>query len=341
MTKVYAYRNDYTVRINSASGGAFSAIVNSWIANNIAKGISQRKMIIYGAAFDEGFDVKHIGCNVDTWSKLRGSKYIPSDISGIFELIEQDLNNNCKILFSGTPCQIEALNKKIEKNNWNRRSFLLVDVICHGVPEKEIWSEYKKYIEDKYGGSITKYSFRYKKTYSSEPIVYAEFSNGKIVRDSMLLRSYMDLYFTYLPLKKACYICPFSNMNRVSDITIGDFWGAKNIFKNVKNTKELSQVIINTDYGEIIFGEMQRNKLNFCLECKTKEYLKYQHNLVSPTPRPLNVEEFWHYFKNNGYEASIYKYIGAGMIFKLKFKFKRVLSYLGIKKIFKEFLKKI
>lgn len=339
MAKVYAYQNNLTSRLNSASGGAFSALVNAWITECNFMGIPNEKLSVYGAAFDDAFEVRHIRCNISDWDKLRGSKYVPSDFAGIFDLIENDLNSGCNVLFSGTPCQVAAVKKHIENKNWERNRFFLIDIICHGTPERAIWDDYKKYIESTYGGKLTKYSFRYKGTHSAEPIVYAEFSNGRIVKDSKELRSYMDLYFTYLPLKSCCYKCPFSDMNRVSDITIGDFWGAEVIFKGLNIKKGISQVIVNSDLGNKIFSGIGNCDGEMCIECKSNEFLKYQHNLVSPTQRPSDVDEFWRYYKDNGYEAAIHKYVGSGKAYAIKFAVKRILSYLGVKQKLKRIIK--
>lgn len=339
MAKVYAYQNNLASRINSASGGAFSALVNSWIAYNNKVGIEDSRLAIYGAAYDDNFQVHHMRCDTTNWDSLKGSKYTVSNFAGVFELIDKDVHEGHNILFSGTPCQVASLKKYIERKNWNRDSFFLVDIVCHGTPEGKIWIDYKKYIERIYGGSLIKYNFRYKNTHSIEPIVYAEFSNGKIVKDTKELRSYLDLYFTYLPLRNCCYNCQFSNMNRVSDITIGDFWGADIIFKKINTYKGISQIIVNTDYGNEVFIGLSSYEKETLMECNSNEFLKYQHNLVSPTPMPLNVEEFRKYYDENGYEVCIHKYVGEGKKYAITFALKRFVSYLGIKQYIKRIIR--
>ena len=75
------------------------------------------------------------------------------------------------------------------------------------------------------------------------------------------------------------------------------------------------------------------------MECNSNEFLKYQHNLVSPTPMPLNVEEFRKYYDENGYEVCIHKYVGEGKRYAIIFALKRFVSYLGIKQYIKRIIR--
>lgn len=341
MPRVFAFQNDIETILKSASGGAFSAIVDAWVKLNYQQGLNESQLSIYGASYDSDLNVKHIKCTVDNWHSLRGSKYTVSDISNLWMQIDEDAFKQRQILFSGTPCQVAAVKKYIEKKGYDRCKFLLIDIICHGTPEKKVWEDYIKHIEKTYGGKLINYSFRYKVKYSSEPIVYAEFSNGKKVKDSMVLRSFIDLFFTYLPLRKCCYTCKFSNMNRVSDITIGDFWGADEIFDNINIHNGISQIIVNTSVGMQIIDSIKNPKTVLLVECFDKSFLNYQHNLVSPTEKPANVHQFWEYYNSHGYADTIGKFLGSGSIYKIKFCIKRILAYTGLREIIKKHIKKI
>lgn len=90
-------KND-EIRQNSTSGGAFSAI---------AKNILDKNGIVFGAAFDKNFEVKHISISdVKSLSKIRGSKYVQSEIGYTFRTIKKLLDENRYVLFSGTPWQV-------------------------------------------------------------------------------------------------------------------------------------------------------------------------------------------------------------------------------------------
>ena len=69
-------KDDY-IRLKSSSGGIFTAI---------AKVILQDNGAVFGAAFDENFQVKHICIeNDDDLYKLRGSKYVQSNINTTYK----------------------------------------------------------------------------------------------------------------------------------------------------------------------------------------------------------------------------------------------------------------
>lgn len=112
---------------HSTSGGAFTAI-----AENVLK----QEGIVYGCSMEEGFQVRHIRVTeVAGLEKLRGSKYVQSDTGETFKLAEQDLKAGRRVLFSGTPCQIEGFKRFLGKAYEN---LLTIDIVCHGVGSQVI-----------------------------------------------------------------------------------------------------------------------------------------------------------------------------------------------------------
>lgn len=74
---VYAVKNkDEQCRLTSSSGGIFPALAQSVIDKN---------GVVYGVAFDENFNVKHMkGETEEEILKFKGSKYVQSDLGNIF-----------------------------------------------------------------------------------------------------------------------------------------------------------------------------------------------------------------------------------------------------------------
>ena len=142
--------NDETIRSHSSSGGIFSLLAS----NVIDKG-----GIVYGAALtDNNKRVKHIGIeHRDELAKLRGSKYVQSDIGDSYKKIKQDVENGRFVLFSGTPCQIQGLNSYLGREYKN---LITIEVICHGVPAPAIYRMYIDKMAQKLAGNITKVVFR-------------------------------------------------------------------------------------------------------------------------------------------------------------------------------------
>ena len=70
---------------------------------------------------------------------MQGSKYVQSSLGNIFKDVQKKLKNDIFVLFSGTPCQVDALKSYLRKDYPN---LLTVDIICHGVPSPKVWRMY-------------------------------------------------------------------------------------------------------------------------------------------------------------------------------------------------------
>jgi coenzyme F420-reducing hydrogenase beta subunit len=148
--RVYAAKNkDEAVRLESSSGGIFTVL---------AEKIIDRKGVVFGARFNEDWEVIH--SYVETKEKLsvfRGSKYVQSRIGESYKQAEEFLKAGRFVLFSGTPCQIAGLKLFLKKEYEN---LVTVDLICHGVPSPGVWRKYlDEFIEYQYniknvGGGI-------------------------------------------------------------------------------------------------------------------------------------------------------------------------------------------
>lgn len=96
---------------------------------------------MYGAAYDENFNVMHIGVDtLEGLKKIRGSKYVQSNTLDTYNNVKKDLQEGKQVLYSGTACQIAGLNKFLEKNYKN---LLTVDIVCHGVPSQKLFKNTK------------------------------------------------------------------------------------------------------------------------------------------------------------------------------------------------------
>ena len=137
--KAFAVINqDETIRLQSSSGGVFTAI---------ARQVLGKGGIVFGARYDEKFEVVHGWTEDEAGLKdFRGSKYTQSNLKDSFRACRNFLRAGRLVLFSGTPCQIAGLQAFLRKPFEN---LILVDFICHGVPSPRLWQEYKKFHEKK------------------------------------------------------------------------------------------------------------------------------------------------------------------------------------------------
>lgn len=282
---------DLEARKSSSSGGAFTAL-SDYILNCSG--------IVYGAAFDEKFNVIHKRAeNQMQRDELKKSKYVQSDLKNIFKDIKQDLESGKTVLFTGTPCQVDGLKRYLY--NVDITNLYTCDLICHGVPSPKVYKDYLNYITNNGKKEIKKFDFRDKKYGWGSCYETYEYSNNKKNTDL----KYREIFYSDFALRTSCYECNYSNLNRVSDITIGDFWGIEKKNINFKDTYGVSLIIINSQKGKELF-----EKIKSCIEyIKVDINDSLQHNLVKPTEKPKEREEFWKFYLENNFEKVLKKYV--------------------------------
>ena len=207
-------------------------------------------------------------------------------------------------------------NKEIDDTNLIR-----IDIICHGTPKPEIWSDYVQWLEMKNKSKLIDFSFRYKgckKTYSS----YAKFENGKEKINSFDIKMFNRLFLRRLILTEKCFKCEFAKIERITDITLGDFWGIEKIMPDFSKDNGVSEILVNTAKGKYIIESIKKfNRKNADIrleQCLTNEYIKYQNNLNQPTEKPVDYDNFKIEYKNNGIEFVMKKYAGYTLKGKIK-----------------------
>lgn len=147
----YALRcNDKNELGKSQSGGAFYLF---------SEEILRIGGIVYGAGYDNCFRVQHVRAETsEVRDSMRGSKYVQSNLDGIFKQIKTELRKKKVVLFSGTPCQVAGLRSFIGKRF--AENLFTIDLICHGVSSPIFWEEYLKMIEKRIGKKLTKVKMR-------------------------------------------------------------------------------------------------------------------------------------------------------------------------------------
>lgn len=248
--KVLAVKNrDEEERMASSSGGVFIAL---------AKNIINHGGVVFGAVFDEKWEVKHIYTEtIEGIKPMMGSKYLQSRIENTFLEAELFLKQGRKVMFTGTPCQIVGLKKYLRKEYSN---LLAVDLLCHGVPSPGIWRKYLNDFKAKYRFNISDIEFRNKalngwKNYS---FVVKGIADSNKMQYSCIHRdnSYMRGFLSNLYLRPSCYQCQFKNGVSHSDITIADYWGINIVMPEFDDDKGIGLVLLNSQKGKSIFSEL-------------------------------------------------------------------------------------
>jgi coenzyme F420-reducing hydrogenase beta subunit len=321
---VYAAKHkDDNVRMNSSSGGMFTAISDYILDIN---------GVIYGAAFDENFVVRHQKAETtEERNKFRGSKYVQSNLIGIFEDIKNELKKGETVLFTGTPCQNAGLHSYLNKSYDN---LYLCDIVCHGTPSPLLWKEYVGVLEKGVKSRLVQYSFRYKEVGWRGYNVYTLFDNGKSKLNNSDVMTYANIFSSDLALRPACHNCKFCNFSRQSDITIGDFWGIEKSMPDFDDNIGVSLVLINSLKGQELFNNISKNLHR--RESNTRDCL--QHNLHTPSQPSPRRDEFWQDYKDKGFEYVLKKYAGYGFVGQSKKAAVKVLNKLGLLHVAKRML---
>lgn len=250
-----AFSNDESMRMDSSSGGIFS---------ELAKVILAKDGVVYGAAYNEVFEVEHICIEcVSDLDKVRGAKYAESNLGNTFKDILLKVKQGRYVLFSGTPCQVAGLKSFMKKDYPN---LFCVDFVCHGVPSPIAWKAYVEHRlkEDASGDTIRDINMRAKHTgwsrYQYSHLFQYESGKECSITNSQSL--FMKLFVGDYISRPSCENCKFKGYSRVSDITLGDFWGIWDIDPEMDDNKGTSVVLVQSDKGKILWNEIE-NKIRF------------------------------------------------------------------------------
>lgn len=294
---VFAFKAEDELRAKSASGGAFAAL---------AKSVLDDGGICYGAVRNKDFGVCHIRCDsIDSLALLQGTKYVQSDMSGCFESIKNDLQNGKTVLFSGTPCQVDSLKKYIKVKRINDEKLYLCDIICHGIPSPAVFKDFVVWLENYYKSNVASYEFRSKKISWRGSSCYVTLSDGRELKNDRFASSFMNVYYSGRITRESCYECKYTSIERVSDITVSDFWGLENALPEFEDSLGVSMVMVNTDKGQRLFGKTEGQKE------KADVLSAKQPQLYKPCDKPADREQSKKIYTGQGVYPLIKKYGGV------------------------------
>lgn len=302
---VYGMKHkDEEVRRASRSGGVFTAITDV---------VLEQGGVVYGAAAVSPYEVKHIrATSKEDRNLMRGSKYVESNLIGIYSQLESDLLEcaDKPILFSGSPCQCAAVASVFKQAKYS--NLILCDFICHGVPSSKLHKDYLTWIERKYRKPVEKFEFRDKEKFPWESHVERIELGGKRIYS----RRYTNLFYANQCLRPSCFSCRYTTILRVSDFSIADFWGCDKINPEFNDHKGISVVIVRGEKASILFSKA-KNQME-CIEVEPHSLPHY--SLHHPTTCPKNRQIFWDDYKHRGFEYISKKYGGYDFLRRIKAK---------------------
>ncbi len=287
-------------RKRSRSGGFFYIL---------AKWIIEQGGVVYGCILDDDNYVKHIrATDLEGCMKMQGSKYVESDIDGIYKQVKKDIAENKKVLFSGTGCQVSGLYGFLQ-NDKDNSNLYTVDIVCHGVCSPTLLKEYVNFWETKKKGRITDFNFRDKVEFGWEVSIESFVINGR----KYSRKEYNRLFYCHNAMRPSCANCVFANVTRVADFTLADFWGVDKYYPELNDHKGISSIFVNNDRALDTFMKLT-DGMHYG---QVNEESIMQPNLTRPTPE-RDKEAFWQLYEKEGFVALMKKYAGYDLPRRIK-----------------------
>ena len=319
--KAFAAISKDTKDLMSSSSGAASSV----IANHILAGGG----VVYGCVQENYCDIAHrrIDSQTDAY-KIKGSKYVQSNIGLIYREVKKDLANGNKVLFTGTPCQIAGLRNYLRKDYEN---LYLVDLVCHGVPSQKLLRDdvektiYENNIAQKDVIAVFRKTIKNKSTYC---LNLHDKKNNEIPLPKkyteLLKNNYITAFMSEITLRENCFSCPFAQGNRCSDITIADFWGLPQC--SIPQNNGVSLMLATTQKGLSLISEITSEV--HIEERPVEEAIKGNGRLQKTNSMPLNKKAFEEDYAINpqeAYKAHLSKYNRTYVANKRKARIKQII----------------
>lgn len=234
----------------SSSGGAFSLLADS---------VLQQGGVVFGARYNYDKEcLEHCSTEHCSIGELRKSKYIESFVGDTFKEVEKYLRDGKKVMYCGTPCQIEGLYHFVQMKKLNISNILLVRFVCHGVPSNKFFTEYKHYEEQKHRSKMTHFDFRPKTRGWKSADWLMRFENGKEDKGPSLHYYYYYYFACNYLLRRSCYSCR-RVFHEIADLTIADFWAINKYQPDNKDQEGISLCLVHTNKGEAAIGAVKEH----------------------------------------------------------------------------------
>lgn len=321
LISVAAVNSSADIISKSSSGGVFSAI---------AQHIIERGGVIYGVEFYYNVKARHTRIeDVSDLSKVRGSKYIPSDnVCDAYKSVKADLLKGLTVLFSGTPCHIAGLKNFLQKDY---DQLLCVEVVCHGLPSILAYEEYLRSLELRECSKIQSINFRDKSEGWQHNKVTITFENGRVISGTGKSNPFMRGYIANLYIRESCTDCRFKSLKSGADLTLGDMWGLESVIPDYPAGNGVSMLFANTSKGLDLLKACS-DYLSDIKEFKFEDILPHnscvEKSVVSHTKSSL----FYQQLGKKSFEHQINELLKPSVSIRLKQLYKRMRILLSVLK---------
>lgn len=269
-----AWSTDEDMLKHSASGAIFAQVAKNML--------EEGNTYAYGASLLDDNTVKHIEISsVRDLYLLQNSKYQQSITIGIFAKVKKRLKERKRVLFSGVPCQVAALLSFLNYDERLMELLYTIEIVCHGIPCNDLHRTALRFNGQK---KIVSYRTKGENGWMfgcNNRVTYEDFQGNRMTTESFVKDSLYRSYLSFAFIRPNCYSCHYANIRRVSDLTIGDYWGVEksSMVVDSVNKNGVSLVLPNTEKGLL----MMKGKQLYVLHTLWRDILPYNQNLFMPT----------------------------------------------------------
>ena len=245
--KAYAVRNTDAEEVRTSRSGA--------VIMALCHEIVERGGVCFGCELTPKLVAVHkMEDTYDGCKRFKGSKYVQSDMGSCFVECAKQLQAEKWVLFSGTGCQVHGLLRYLDIRKIPRDKLIAVDIVCHGVPSPGVWSNYLTVYQNKINSKIEEVDFRDKQING-----WREHIEKYVTIDGATFhnKQWTEIFYRHVLFREACYNCPYTTTERLSDFTIADYWGVDKNAPEFDDNKGCSLVITHTKKAEAFLNEMQ------------------------------------------------------------------------------------
>ncbi len=241
----YAFWASDEIRKISSSGGVFTVA---------AEYILDKGGYVAGTIYNEDYSVKHtiISNRNDLW-KMRGSKYMQSNVGNIYREVKTLLDGGNLVLFTGLPCHVAALYSCLGNKKYD--NLYTIDLVCHGITSQKVFDKFHKDVLD--GKKITDLQFKAKEPWGWHAGTNAKFEDGTKYSVPLEKCPYFIAYLKCISKNTTCGECQFNKLPRQADFSIGDFWGINKYNPAFNDQKGTSEILVNSEQGAKLLEEIK------------------------------------------------------------------------------------
>ena len=234
------------------------------------------------------------------------SKYVQGRVEGAFKSVIKDLKDGRRVFFTGTPCQIAAVLSFVP--DILKENLITISFVCGGVASVQNLYDQLDYLHHKKKidkACIDNITFRKK----GGGYYFRFYSNGRVIyEEDDFFSDFLIAYGKHLNLRESCYKCKYARIDRIGDITIGDYLALDRYETKLSKTKlkdGVSLAIPTSDKGKNIL-QIVLNSMEY--EKRTSEDASLNNRRLSiPSERSKEVDVYRKLYLKYGFRKSVHK----------------------------------